>query len=694
MIGKEPVRLLILDSSQNSAEQHIALLRNAGRATRAHQVESEQELTTALREQTWDLCLANATVNDLTAARAIQLIKQMEKDIPFILLADDNELQSITDGLLMGADDVSLDDNQRLTLIIERELINLENRRSRRKAEVSLRETERRCQLLLDSSMVAIAYVHEGMHIYANQSYLNLFGFEEMADVEGIPVIDLIAAEDQDKFKSLLRSFEVDQVDEEELTCLDSEGSKLMTQISLSSARYDGEPCTQIIFRSMTEDNELTDRLKELRNQDLLTGLYNRQYFIERLERVVDHAVEGGQTYAVFYIRLDNFAKIKTDAGLANADLVLGDIAAVIRRKVDDADLLARFGDDVFTLIYQQGDEEAAEALGQNIRKAVEEHLSEVSGKTFQLTVSIGLALITENSPNAAELISRAHRASSHSTEGNSVRFYQLEEVIEPEADNGEQSSDSAIVALIQKSIEADSLKLLFQPIISLHSDDDEQFEVLLRLIDDQNNELIPKAFFDQAHRAGLAEKIDRWVILQSIKLLSVHRSEGGKARIFVNVTHETITDDTFLSWVSVALKAARLPSDAIIFQFHESDAATYLKQAKKFTEGLAELHCKTSINHFGCSLNPFKTLKFLSVDYVKLDGSFAQQMETSEEKRKDLIDMVKSLQSQGVLTAISGVESPLAVSTLWQAGLNFIQGNYLSFPLENMKYDFGSEDM
>jgi|TARA_Y100000310_G_scaffold325618_1_gene389330 diguanylate cyclase (GGDEF)-like protein/PAS domain S-box-containing protein len=693
MAAKEPVRLLILDSSQNSAEESIVLLRNAGKATRAHQVESEPELIAALKEQTWDLCLANATVNDLTAEKAIQLIKKMEKDIPFILLAEDNDLQSITDGLLMGADDVALDDDKRLALIIDRELTNLENRRSRRRAQVTLRETERRCQLLLDSSMVAIAYVHEGMHIYANQSYLTLFGFDEMEDLEGVPVIDLVAEEDQDQFKALLRSFEDDAVEEEELTCVDCEGSRLMTHISLSSANYDDELCTQVIFRSVTEDSELADRLKELGSQDLLTGLYNRQYFVEQLERVVDHAVEGGQNCVIFYMSLDGFAEIKTEAGIANADLVLGDIAAVIKRQVEDEHLLARFGDDVFTMVYK-GDEAAAEKLGQTICKTVEEHLSEVAGKTFHLSVSIGLALITENSPNAAELISRAHRASAYSEEGTAVHSYQLEEGVNSDAEDGEESSDSAIVSLIEKSIEANTLKLLFQPIISLHSENDEQFEVLLRLIDDDDNELVPAAFLDQAHEAGLAEKMDRWVILQSMKLLSVHRSEGSEARIFINVTHETIMDDTFLPWVSVALKAARLPSDAIIFQIHESDAATYLKQAKKFTEGLAELHCKTSINHFGCSLNPFKTLKFLSVDYVKLDGSFAQQIEDSEDKRSDLIDMVKSLQSQGVLTAISGVESPVALSTLWEAGLNFIQGNYLSFPLENMQYEFTSDDM
>jgi EAL domain-containing protein (putative c-di-GMP-specific phosphodiesterase class I) len=116
------------------------------------------------------------------------------------------------------------------------------------------------------------------------------------------------------------------------------------------------------------------------------------------------------------------------------------------------------------------------------------------------------------------------------------------------------------------------------------------------------------------------------------------------------------MTDDTFLPWISVALKAARLPSDTIIFQIHENDATSYIKYATKFSKGLAQLHCKTSINHFGCSLNPFNLLKHLTPDYVKLDGSFAQRIEKSKEKQKELVDMVKSLQSTGVLTAISGV--------------------------------------
>jgi len=145
---------------------------------------------------------------------------------------------------------------------------------------------------------------------------------------------------------------------------------------------------------------------------------------------------------------------------------------------------------------------------------------------------------------------------------------------------------------------------------------------------------------------------------------------------------------------MSVALKAARLPSDAITLQLHENDATSYIKQAARFTQGLQELNLKFSINHFGCSLNPFNLLKHLTPGLVKLDGSFALQIVNDDKKQQELIEMVQSLQATGVLTAISGVEDPNVLPTLFMTGINYIQGNYISEPLEELDYDFSAEDL
>lgn len=694
MNRKEPVRLLILEESQNRAEELIVLLRTAGRATRAQQIESEADLTEKLGEQNWDLLLASNEANGLSAEQAISIIRGQEKDVPVIILAEDRSPETITAGLKLGAQDVALaDDDERLILLIERELGNLENRRLRRKAEMELRETARRNQLLLDSSNAAIAYVHEGMHIYANRAYAELFGYEDADEFAGIPIIDLIAGEDQEKFKKFLKSFADDNdANTEEVTCVASDGSRIITQLSLSPASYDGEPCTQVIFRTITEDSQLEDRIKEISSQDLLTGLYNRQYFVEQMDAAVAQATSGQQDFILFYIMMDHFSRIRAEAGISNADLVLGDLASLIRSEVDDIHLIARFGDDVFTMLYKGGDKEAAAQLAEQLRATVESHISEVSGKSYQLTVSIGLSLLGENAPSSEEIISRGHRAATSIKDGNGVNFYQPKQV--KVGDEGKALTTEDIKEMVRASLTNNTFRLVFQPIISLHGDDEEQFEVLLRLLDDEENEILPSQFLGPAEDAGLLEKIDRWVILQSVKVLAAHRAQGHKARLFINITHRSISDNTFLPWVSVALKAARLPSDAVIFQLHENDATAYIKQATRFAQGMEQLHCKTSINHFGCSLNPFNLLKHLTPDFVKLDGSFAGELENSKEKQKELIDMIKSLQTSGVLTAISGVESPTILATLFSAGINFIQGNYISPPLESLDYDFGSEDL
>ena len=693
MSSKKPVRLLILEASQNRAEELIVLLRKAGRATRAHQIESAEDLQNQLKEQKWDLLLGVSEANDLTMEQAIGIIRESERDIPIILIAEGRDPESITAGLRLGALDVALDDDdERLTMIIERELSNLYHRRERRRAEKEVSEIDRRNQLLLASSTAAIGYVHEGMHIYTNSTYSKMFGYEDPDDFAGIPIIDLISSSDQGKFKAFLKSYDKNESESEEFICVTSEDKQITASLSLSPATYDGESCTQVIFKvSCDADTAYEERIKELSSQDLLTGLPNRASLIEQLDTAVDKSSNQGQASILMYISIDNFAKLRTEAGISNADLVLADLANLLAELTAEEHLIARFGDDVFALLYNSGDKEAAAQMAENLRGQVEERMSDVAGKSYQSTTSIGLALVSESSSSAEDVISRAYQACTSMESGNGVNFYQAAEVKMGEA--GVSLTSENIKDMIKTAIENNAFKLMFQPIISLHGDDDEQFEVLLRLVDDDDNELLPGQFLGPAEDAGLLEKLDRWVILQSIQMLSEHRSTGSKAKLFINLTHKSMSDETFLPWMSVALKAAKLPSDAVILQIHESDATAYIKQAASFTKGMSALHCKTSINHFGCSLNPMNLLKHLTPDFVKLDDSFAQEIDQSEEKLAELKKMVTSLQETGVLTAIPGIEDPMILSTLWQAGITFIQGYYLSPPLENMDYDFASED-
>ncbi|MDO9322681.1 MAG: EAL domain-containing protein [Pseudomonas sp.] len=686
-IEKKTIRLLILEDSQNEAERLVSLFRNSGRATRVHRLVSSDDLAQALA-QSWDLLIAAPHSDNLDPNEAITAIRRQAKDIPFIQLTDGNNSDAITEALALGAQDaLPQGEDERLMLVANRELANLEERRARRVAEVALREAEKRCQLLLDSSVDAITYVHEGMHIYANRAYIEMFCYQDGEELEGIPMIDLIASCDQSNFKDFLKNYQSAEGNAE-LACtgIKETGQSFQARMGFSPATYAGEPCIQVVIRAETGNAELEQRLREISSQDLVTGLHNRSHFIELIDAAAERAVNAGQAACVAYIRVDRYATLLAEAGLAGIDLLLTDLANLLSAHFGSNAQLARFGDDVFTVLLSGQTPEQSQVSLHELLKKTESHLFEINGRTLQTSLSIGAAGVNEKTPRGQDVIDRAHRCADELTSGNTLKLFNPADELAAAASRG------SVVAMLQQALEHNSFRLLFQPIISLRGDSHEHYEVLLRLLNPQGEEVPPLEFLRAAIDAGLAEKIDRWVILNSIKLLAQHRSKGHSTRLFVNLSSASLQDQTILPWLSVALKAARLPSDALIFQISEPDAIAYLKQAKTLTQGLNELHCQVGLSQFGCSLNPFNTLKHLSIDFVKIDGSFSQDL-SSADNQEALKTLLASLHAQAKLTIVPFVESASVLSTLWQAGVNYIQGYYLQGPTQSMDYDFSADD-
>lgn len=685
-IDKKTIRLLILEDSQNEAERLVSLFRNAGNATRVHRLISSEDLLEALKHS-WDLLICSPASDCLDPHEALSSLRKQGKDIPVIMLLADNEPDSVTEALMLGAQDaLPQGEDERLVLVARRELGNLEERRARRSAEVALREAEKRCQLLLDSSVDAIAYVHDGMHIYANRAYLELFGFDDAEELEGLPMIDLIGTSDQGAFKDFLKNHQ--QLDNHELACagVRTDNSSFPSRIALSPAAYDGEPCIQVVIRAETANAELEEKLREISSLDLVTGLYNRSHFLELMDNAAHRAVHEEQQASLAYIRVDRYASLLADMGLGAIDLLLTDLAGLLRAHFPQDAQLARFGDDVFAVLQTGLSPQQQRPLLEALLKKAEGHLFDINGRTAQTTLSIGVAGLNDTTPKAGEVIDRAQRCADQLDEPGTLKLFDPAEELAAAASRG------SVVAMVQQALEQNSFRLLFQPVISLRGDEHEHYEVLLRLLSPSGQEVPPDEFLAVARDSGMGEKIDRWVILSSIKLLADHRSKGHATRLFVHLSSASLQDPTLLPWLSVALKAARLPSDALVFQFSEPDAITYLKQAKALALGLKDLHCHIALSQFGCALNPFNTLRHLPVDFVKVDGSFTKEL-SDPANQETLKIMLASLHSQAKLTIVPFVESASVLATLWQAGTNYIQGYYLQGPSQSMDYNFSSDD-
>ncbi|MEE4360164.1 MAG: EAL domain-containing protein [Pseudomonadales bacterium] len=701
MSSSSTLHVLIADPSANAAEELVRELRNAGHNARGQHAEDSDAFTALLERQRWDLVVVRRDAEmsyDPTAL--IRQARECDVDLPILLVEDGTELARLTAGIEQGASDVLLaGEDARFMLVVKRELAGLTARRAVQRAEAALAETERRSQLLLDSSSEAIAYVHDGMHVYANRAYAQLFGYDSGEDIEAVPLLDMIAAEYQDTFKQRLKQFDADQpTDGFPISGVRSDRTTFEGEMSLGHAAFDGEPCMQVLIRCTPVRAARIEEAEELRAQDPVTGLTSRPFFLEAVEKRAVLRDKGGKEGAVVIVEIDDFDSVRKNAGMSASDRILKDVADVLAGRASGDVLLARLSDDRFAALIPTTTSGVAEALGEKFRRGIEDLMSTVGGKTTRLTASVGIAMINARTASAQEVLDQAARAVRHVREqdraGNGVYLFDPADFAQPPPTRIDSSDEEAreTLLLLSEGMKSNSLVLLFQPIVSLHGGDEEHYEVYLRLPDRDGNLLPPDDFMHFAEQAGLGGRVDRWVVLHAIKKLAQQRSRGRETRLTINLTHAALTDESFLPWLRVALKAAKLPRDAVILQFTEIAATTYLKQAKAFTEALSQLECRAGVSQFGNSVNPFATLRHLTVDYVKLDGKYVGNIEKDEAAGAELGKTLAELEKLGKTTIVPKVGNPALMAHLFQSGARLVQGNYFGEPTSEMDFDFASE--
>jgi len=672
------------------------MLHASGHPCRPQFVESEETLVKLLQDHNWDLLIANDHATSPAPGNAIKQIRRLNKDVPAILLQEDHEdAAAKVEGLRLGAADVvELDDDQHLLLVIDRELGNRENRQARRTADRRFREAERRSQQLLDSSRDAIAYVQDGLYLYANESFAELFGYADRDDIEAMPIMDMVSDADQRKLKDFLKDFTF-KGDEAESTNLSfkgltQQGDEKPIQLEVSQVTYDEEPCIQFLARASTTEADTTNKtleaqLKQIKWQDMATGFFNRQYLINQLDQIID-TVDENQHFCLLYIDLGDFSEqVKDTFGETGADLALGDVAELLRAQISPTDQIARLGDSTFALLVPDIKADAAINRANQLSDEIQNHIIDIEHKTLQIAGTVGISLINENTTNTNDVIEQARHAmeKARASETRVALF-------EPDLPGQEQKVDVAVS--VQQALDNDRFRLLFQPIISLRGSDEEYYEVYLRMLDEQQQEVSPQQFLEAAASIGANTKIDRWVILESIKMLSEHRNKGNKTKLIINISHYSLCDESLLPWLTVAFKAAKLPADAIVFQAHEIDVTTHLNAAKTFADGVSKLKSGFAISNFGCSLNPFNTLKHVPASLIKIDGSFTADIQNNRESSETLIHLIEQLHGENKITLVPFVENASVLSTLWQAGAHYIQGHYLQEPSHSMSYDFSME--
>ncbi|PCI08158.1 MAG: two-component system response regulator [Gammaproteobacteria bacterium] len=686
------INLIVIDDSFDSEELIVSKLRTAGFTARSTRVEDNKDFLDALKTQIPDLVIYFEGMELITLRQTIDCLnKDKRTAICRVICVNKNEQPDVISALRTGAVDATCFNNsEHLLLVIAREYEALNNSRRIEKLKKDFHESEKRCTSLLDSSRDAIAYIHEGMHVYSNQTYLDLFGIEESDDLEGLTVLDMVTNENRDEFKSFLRNYTNDQDSTYKLDTKlrKSDGTEFGGEMEFSPAQIDGEPCIQIVIhKEDASSEELEHQLKLLGQRDPLTSLYNRQYCIDKLENIISDCSQEKYTAAFLEIQIDNFDEIKNSVGVVGADQYIVNAATTLYDAIGADDILSRYTHDCFTVIAIDYNKDNIESYATELQKTISQLEAMINKSSINTTCSIGITLIDNDTPDYNDILARSEKAIASAIKkgANQIHTY-----TPGKGELTRNEVDAKYKDQFTDALKNDKFQLHYQPIVSLHGDTAERYEVFVRMQGETSEQLImPKDFLPAAERIGMSIAIDRWVLYKTIKEYKLKEKNGHNTRFFIKLSASSIKDPTLIDWLAYQIKDKQIPANTLNFAVKETDAVTNLKNAKSLSYSLKKLNCGFILDDIGAGNNPFQLLDHIHTEYVRIESSFMENLSENPQNQESIKILAEKAAALGKLTIAQHVPDAASLSILWGMGVNFIQGYFLQEPLPTMEYDF-----
>jgi diguanylate cyclase (GGDEF)-like protein len=475
--------------------------------------------------------------------------------------------------------------------------------------------------------------------------------------------------------------------------CVKADSTVFKAQIEFSHAEVEGEDCTQVVIRDEHEQNNSDAELQLLRDRDFLTSLYNRVRFVDELEKAAGKAGTGKGDSALLYLVIDDFQSIKEKFGLGTSDLIIKEVADLLRKEVVDTDLIARYSDQVFTVIVSSDDDAYVEQRAETYRKVIANYVSQTGLNPVDLQCSIGISRISEKLSTVDAILNDADKACVQAQRAGGNQLMRSQATA---SDSAQPVTDgvSEWQSTLNDALKNNDFSLHFQPIVSLHGREQQLYEVLVRLFDQKGELLWPDKFFQYADHFDLMDELDKWVIENALQRLVAHQDKFPKTRFFIKLSKQTICKTDFVDWLSALLKANNLDGDNFVFEISETAALENLEHAKDTVTKLKELGCEFGLEHFGSGLDFSATLDSLDVDYLKINGTFVQNMAKDSENQaavKAIIEMSKKAGKSSIAEFVSDANS---LALLWRLGVDYAQGYYIHEPSEVLDYNFEDDDL
>jgi len=447
---------------------------------------------------------------------------------------------------------------------------------------------------------------------------------------------------------------------------------------------------TVLVFRNVTQERQMAEQISWQASHDFLTGLPNRRQFENKLAQALSNAKNKNKQHILCYLDLDRFKLVNDTSGHLAGDEMLRQVTRLFQSQIRKTDILARLGGDEFGLLLYDCSVENAQSIANNLRDRLQEFRFVWHDQVFIIGVSIGLTAINSATEDSASALSAADAAcyAAKNRGRNRLCIYQAGDI-----ELVRQQDEIYWVGQIANALEENRFQLYQQAIAPAKPEScfQEHYEVLLRLIDEDGELVMPADFMPSAERYNLMPAIDRWIVRTLFSSQGSYyrqvwqdcqaQESSCKCTYAINLSGATINDEQFIDFLRSQFIEYQVPPQVICFEITETVAIANLNKAAQFIQELKQLGCRFALDDFGKGMSSFTYLKNLSVDYLKIDGAFVKEI-VDDPIAAAMVEAIHRIgQVMGIKTIAEFVENEEIRQKVADLGVNYVQGYGIAQP-------------
>lgn len=671
------VPLVVVSSVRDPVEALNSLLRRNGVPAHCTWIPDVADLPDALTQLNPQLLIC-VTTDGSEMPMVAKVREATAPDLPLLVVRPEISEETMSADLAMGArDTVSLSNPERVNAVCARELNVFRMERALNETLRSAQEYRKQLETVLTRSHDAIAQVQEGILVEVNRSWLDLIGAIDADAVVGQPIMDFFDEANHAALKGALVACQQGRWKDHSLRAdvQTADGSSLALELVLTLGEREGEPCVRLMVPTQKNKGAIGKDLSEAIRRNPRSGLLYRQPLLEALQKRIATPLQGGSRY-LLYVRPDKFAKLERELGVLHSEEYISALAALLRAQLGPNEIAGHFSGAGMLLLLERGTARDVELWAERMLEKVSKSEFDISGHKFRSTVCIGVAAVPNSEGKLDATIIDAQDAVRRGRErgGNQVCA-----VSRADNDSRVQSYDSVWIKHIRAALSENRFRLVQQPVASLASGAESMFDILVRMLDRQNKEILPSEFMPAAERNDLVAHIDRWVILAAARF-AVKSNPGC---LFVRLSRTSAVDASLPAWVAAQLRSLKLEPRHLCIEVTEELAMRHPAEIQRLARALKDAGMRFALEHYGTGVDPLSLLDTLRLDFIKIDGSLMQGLPDDPLMQSKVSVLIDAARERNIETIAERVEDANTMAVLWQLGVQHLQGFLIQAPEE-----------